>query len=408
MNDLSFDNLLLVCLVGALVPLLLGFTPRLRLPSVVVEIGAGVLLGPAVLSIIEIDGPVAVLSWLGLAFLLFLAGLEIDTRRLGGALLRRAAVGYLLTLALATPFAVALTAAGWIDEPVLLVVALSATSLGLVIPVLRDADQAATPLGQGLVVACTVADLASIVLLSVLFGAEGGTASRFALVASFAAVVAVVAVAVLAANRLARLRAVVVTLQDSTAQIRIRLALVLLVALTALAGRFGLEMILGAFVAGVVLSIVDPRPRDHPRFRTGLDAVGFGFLIPVFYVATGLRLDLTGLLSDPAALVRVPIFLAALLVARGIPALLYARSAGVRPAIAAGLLQATSLPFIVTATQVGVELELMTTVTAAALVTTGVLSVALFPTAAFVLLKGAGKEGTTVPRSATATEAPIR
>ncbi|MET7304489.1 cation:proton antiporter [Embleya sp. NPDC005575] len=319
----------------------------------------------------------AVLSWLGLAFLLFLAGLEIDARRLGGGLLGKAAVGYLMALALATPFAVALAAAGWIDEPVLLVVTLSATSLGLVVPVLRDAGQNTTALGQGLVVACTVADLASIVLLSVLFGAEGDTRSRVALILSFAAVVAT---AVLAADRWTRLQRVVASLQESTAQIRIRLALVLLVALTALAGRFGVETILGAFVAGVVLSIVDPLPRDHPRSRAGLDAVGFGVLIPIFYVTTGLRLDLAGLLQDPAALVRVPVLLLVLLVARGLPALLYARSAGARAAVAAGLLQATSLPFIATASQVGVELHLMPPVTAAALVTAGVLSVALFPT----------------------------
>jgi Kef-type K+ transport system membrane component KefB len=391
MTNLTFDNLLLVCLVGALVPLLLGFAPRLRLPSVVVEIGAGVVLGPAVLHVIDVDEPVAVLSWLGLAFLLFLAGLEIDARRLGGALLGKAAVGYLMTLALATPFAIALVAAGWIDEPILLIVSLSATSLGLVVPVLRDAGQNTTALGQGLVVACTVADLASIVLLSILFGAEGDARSRSALILSFVAVAAVVVAAVMTANRWTRLQQAVARLQDSTAQIRIRLALVLLVALTALAGRFGLETILGAFVAGVVLSIVDPLPREHPRFRAGLDAVGFGILIPIFYVATGLRLDLAGLLADPAALVRVPVLLLALLVARGLPALVYARSAGARPAAAAGLLQATSLPFIVTASQVGVELHLMTPVTAAALVTAGVLSVALFPTAAFVLLRGADR-----------------
>jgi Kef-type K+ transport system membrane component KefB len=394
MTDLSFDNLLLVCAVGALVPLALGFVPRLRLPSVVVEIGAGVVLGPAVLHIVDVDAPVAVLSWLGLAFLLFLAGLEIDVRGLGGRVLRRAGAGYVLTIALAVPFAVAVTAAGWIDEPLLLVVALSATSLGLVVPVLKDAGQAGTALGQRLVVACTVADLASIVLLSVLFGAEGEATSRIVLVASFVAVVAVVALAVLGADRWARLRTVVETLQDSTAQIRVRLALVLLVALTAVAGRFGLETILGAFLAGVVLSVVDPRPREHPRFRHGLDAVGFGVLIPVFYVTTGLRLDLAGLLQDPTALLRVPVFLLALLVARGVPVLLYARSAGARPAVAAALLQATSLPFIATATQVGVELGLMTAVTAAALVTTGVLTVAIFPTAAFVLLRGAGQDAT--------------
>jgi hypothetical protein len=127
MTDLSFDNLLWVCLIGALVPITLGFAPRLRLPSVVVEIGVSVLLGRAVLDLIHIDAPVAVLSWLGLAFLLFLAGLEVDTRQLDGRLIRRSAMGYMLTLALATPFAVALAAVGWINEPALLVIALSAT-----------------------------------------------------------------------------------------------------------------------------------------------------------------------------------------------------------------------------------------------------------------------------------------
>jgi Kef-type K+ transport system membrane component KefB len=387
MTDLSFDNLLLACLIGAVVPMALGFVPRLLLPSVVVEIAAGVILGPAVLNVIHVDTPVAVLSWLGLAFLLFLAGLEIDTRSLGGSMLRRAGYGYLLTLALATPFAVVLAAVGWIDEPVLLVITLSATSLGLVVPVLKDAGQAGSALGQGLVVSCTVADLASIVLLSILFGAEGEATSRLALVASFAAVVAVITLAVRGVDRWPRLHAVVEALQGSTVQIRVRLALLLLVALTALAGRFGLETILGAFLAGVVLSIVDPKPRADARFRHSLDAVGFGVLIPVFYVTTGLRLDLAGLLKDPAALLRVPIFLAALLIARGLPVLLYARRSGTRPMIAAALLQATSLPFIVTAAQVGMELDLMTPVTAAALVTTGVLTVVLFPTAAFALLR---------------------
>jgi Kef-type K+ transport system membrane component KefB len=406
MTDLSFDNLLLVCLIGAVVPIALRFAPRLRLPSVVVEIGVGVVCGPAVLGLIEVDAPVAVLSWLGLAFLLFLAGLEIDTRRLGGRMLRLSAVGYLLTLALATPFAVALTAVGWIDEPLLLVIALSATSLGLVVPVLKDAGQTGTSTGQGIVVASTVADLASIILLSVLFGANGDTGARLALVTSFAAVVVVVVLAVLGVARWPRLAAVVDTLQDSTAQIRIRLALVLLVALTALAGRFGLEAILGAFLAGVVLSIVDPRPREHPHFRTGLDAVGYGVLVPIFYVTTGVRLDLAGLLGDPAALLRVPIFLVALLVARGVPALLHARAEGRRKAAAAALLQATSLPFIVTATQVGVALGLMDAVTSAALVTTGVLSVALFPTAAFILLKSGGDRGAAGDRHRARPAAP--
>ncbi|MBC8092074.1 MAG: cation:proton antiporter [Pseudonocardia sp.] len=128
-------------------------------------------------------------------------------------------------------------------------------------------------------------------------------------------------------------------------------------------------------------------PRKHPRFRPKLDAVGFGLLIPIFYAATGIQLDLRGLLEDTSALLRVPVFLLVLLVVRGVPAALYSRTLGARQAIATGFLQATSLPFIVASTEVGVALDLMSPTTAAALVSTGVLSVAIFPAAASTLMR---------------------
>jgi NADPH:quinone reductase-like Zn-dependent oxidoreductase/Kef-type K+ transport system membrane component KefB len=388
-GEMSFEDLFLVCLVAALVPLLLGSLPRLRVPSVVLEIGAGVLLGPAVLGLIEVDAPVAVLAWLGLAFLLFLAGLEIDVAGLAGPRLWTAVQGYALTIALAFPGAVLLAALGWISSPALLVVALSATSLGLVVPILKDAQQISTPAGQTLVVACTVADLASIAALSVFFGTQGGAAVRSVLLALFAAAVLLVTLSVMGVRRSGRIQAALGRLQQTTAHVRVRLALVLLVGLTALAGRFGLETILGAFLAGVVLGALDRRPRGREQFRGELGAVGFGFLVPVFYVATGLSLDVRGLFSGEGALLQVPVFLLLLLVVRGVPALLYLRASGARTTVAAGLLQATSLPFIVTATQVGLSNGAISAVSAAALVTAGVLSVALFPTAAFALLRPA-------------------
>ncbi|MCZ2826914.1 MULTISPECIES: cation:proton antiporter [unclassified Modestobacter] len=386
---MSFENLFLVCLVAALVPLMLGALPRLRVPSVVLEIGAGVVLGPAVLGLVEVDGAVAVLSWLGLAFLLFLAGLEIDVAGLAGPRLWTASAGYALTIALAVLAAVPLAALGWVSSPALLVVALSATSLGLVVPILADAQQIRTPIGQTLVVACTVADLASIAALSVFFGSHGGAAVRSVLLALFAAAVLVVTLSVMGVRRSGRIQAALVRLQPSTAHVRVRLALLLLVGLTALAGQFGLETILGAFLAGVVLGALDRRPRGPEQLRGELGAVGFGFLVPVFYVATGLTLDVRGLFGNEEALLQVPVFLLLLLLVRGVPALLYLRTAGPRTTAAAGLLQATSLPFIVTATQVGLETGAIGAVPAAALVTAGVLSVAIFPTAAFALLRPA-------------------
>lgn len=388
MPDAGFVNLFAVAAIALAAPLLLGFAPKLRVPAVVLEIVAGIALGPAGLGWIEPDLPVQIVALLGLAFLLFLAGLEIDVHRLRGRALRTALLGYVLTLALGLAAGAGFAAAGWVHSPLLVAVALSATSLGLVVPVLKDAGQAEGGLGQAVIAASSVADFAAVLLVSLLFSASGGsTGARLVLLVAFAGLVVVTAVVVGLAGRSRRLGATLVRLQDTTAEIRVRAAVLLLVAFVALAEAFGLESILGAFLAGAVVGLLDRDPASHPRFRVKLDALGYGFLVPVFFVTSGLRLDLSGLLADAAALARVPLFLAALLLARGLPALLFAREFGARRAIAAGLLQATSLPFLVTATQIGVLTGLMTPVTAAALVCAGLLSVLLFPAGALSLLR---------------------
>src|SRR5207244_6682372 len=176
---------------------------------------------------------------------------------------------------------------------------------------------------------------------------------------------------------------------DTTAEIRVRIAVLLLIAFVAMAERLGLETILGAFIAGELLNLVDKDTSTHPNFRLKLEAIGYGFLVPVFFVTSGLRFDLGALLDSPSAFARVPLFLLALLVVRGVPALLYSRTVGRREAVAAALLQATSLPFIVTATQIGVILHKIRPVTGAALVSAGLLSVVVFPPIALGLLRGA-------------------
>jgi len=208
------------------------------------------------------------------------------------------------------------------------------------------------------------------------------------LLLAFAGVVVATWLAVVTAGRSALLAGVLLRLQDTTAEIRVRFAVVLLIAFTFLAERFGLESILGAFLAGAVVGLVDRDTTTHPRFRVKLEAIGYGFLIPVFFVSSGIRLDLTGLLAHPSALARVPLFLVALLVARGVPALFGLRSQGWRATVAIGLLQATSLPFIVTATQIGTTLGKISPVTGAALVCAGLLSVLIFPVTALGLLRG--------------------
>jgi Kef-type K+ transport system membrane component KefB len=392
MPDASFHNLLAVSAIAVLAPLLLGFAPRLRVPAIVLEIVAGVIVGPSVLGWVEVDLPVSILAVLGLAFVLFLAGLEIDVHRLRGRLLTAALLGFAVTLVLALGTAAGFAAGGWVASPLIVATALCATGLGLVVPVLKDAGQVDTEVGQTTIAGSSVADFGAVLLLSFLFSmSAGGTGSRVILALAFAALVVLTAVVVMRAGMSMRLGEVIVRLQDTTAEIRVRFAVLLLVAFVVLAEVFGLESILGAFVAGAVIGAVDKDSSSHPHLRTKLEAIGYGFLVPVFFVTSGLRLDLSGLLEDPSALARVPLFLLALLVVRGIPAVLYVPMLGRRAAVAAALLQATSLPFIVAATQIGVELGELSAVNAAALVCAGLLSVLVFPPAALVLLRGMGK-----------------
>jgi len=406
MPEVGFGNLLAVLAIAFAAPLLLGFAPRVRVPAVVLEIVAGIVLGPSVLGWIEADLVVRIVAVLGLAFLLFLAGLEIDVHRLRGRLLRTALLGYVITLAVGLAAGGAFKAAGWVDSSLLLAITLSATSLGLVVPVLKDAGQAGTQLGQTTIAASSVADFAAVLLLSLLFStmAGGSTGSRLVLLGVFVALVVLAAVVVAVSGRSMRLGAVLERLQDTTAEIRVRAAVLLLIGFVVLAERFGLESILGAFLAGAVVGLLDADSSSHPHLRVKLEAIGFGFLIPVFFVASGLRLDIRGLIDSPPALLRVPLFLLALLAARGLPALLYVPSVGRRPAVAAALLQATSLPFIVTATQIGVAVGLMEPVTAAGLVCAGLLSVLVFPAAALGLVRRPG-----VPAEITGPdEAPVQ
>lgn len=387
----SFDSLLVVVAIAFAAPFVLGLFPAVRLPSPVLEIVAGIVVGPAVLGWAHNDQTVTVMATIGLAFLLFLAGIEIELSKLRGQVLRLTALGFALSFALAVLSGFVLKGAGVVQTPVLVGIILCATSLGVIIPVLKDANEISSRFGQLVVAAGSIADFGAIILLSAFFSGEGGTGSTLILIGSLFGIAAAVYVFVRRAERSKAIMRDLLRLQDTTAQIRVRGAVVLMIGFAALAEQFGLEAILGAFAAGAVLTLVDQdQQMTHPLFRTKLEAMGFGFFVPVFFVATGLKFDLNALLDHPSNLVKVPIFLAALLVARGLPAFVYRHAIGSDRAVIAGVLQATSLPFIVAATTIGVEMGLMSTAESSALVAAGLLSVLLFPLTGLTLLKRSG------------------
>ena len=402
METVSFDNLAIVAAVAFLSPLLLGLAPRLRVPSVLVEILAGVVLGPAVLGWAEADTAVSVLALIGVGYLLLLAGLEIDFDALRGAVLRVALQGFAVSFAIALAVGYTLGALGAVHSPFLIAVILSATSLAVLLPLLKDGGLIESRFGQVVIAGASIADVATVVLLSLFFSAQPTSlGSHLVLFGLFFGLCALAAGVIILGGRITPISMVLVRLQDTTAQIRVRGAFLLLLVFSIVAQRFGLEAILGTFIVGAILKLAD-RDHDmtHSHFHAKLEEAGFGFFIPVFFVASGIRLDANALVTHPSALAKVPVFLAALYLVRGVPALLYRRVISMRLTLAAAVLQATTLSFVLIASQIGEQLDLITPATTAALTAAALLSVLINPIVAVTLLDRAPAE----PRPAMAGE----
>jgi len=405
MPDVHFSNLLIVVAAAFIAPLTLGFFPRLRVPAIVLEILLGVIIGPSVLGWVTPDLPVSILSLIGLAFLLFLAGLEIDVERLRGRTLRVTAMAFVVSFGIGIVAGLALKGGGFVKSPLFIAIVLVSTSLGVIVPVLKDSHNIGSDFGQLVIAAASIADFGTIILLSLFFSAKGSTdtTGKVILLGIFGLLVVLIALTIAGVERSRGLSRVLVRLQDTTAQIRVRGAFVLLIGFVAIAQEVGLETILGAFAAGAVLSLIDrDQTMTHPEFRVKLEAAGFGIFIPVFFVTTGLHFDVNALFASVSTVVRIPLFLLALLIVRGVPALLYSPLIGRHRALVAGLLQATSLPFIVAATQIGVQIGVVTQASAAALIAAGLLSVIIFPAAGLSLLRR-GAPATEAGEAASAT-----
>src|SRR6478609_1934184 len=321
MPAVHFTNLLIVVAAGLLAPLVLGFFPRLRLPAIGLEIVLGIAIGPSGLGWVEPDQPVSILALIGLAFLLFLSGLEVDVARLRGWILRLTGVGFALSFAIAITLGLGFKAGGFVTSPLFVAIVLVSTSLGVIVPVLKDSDSINSSFGQLVIAAASIAEFGAIILLSLFFSGKGSTSTTGTLIllGMFGVVVALVGVTIAGVEHSIDLSLVLRHLQDTTAQIRVRAAFVLLIGFTALADQVGLETILGAFAAGVLVSLIDRDEASHPQFRFKLEAAGFGVFIPVFFVTSGLRFDVTALFASASTAARVPLFLIAIYLARGLP-----------------------------------------------------------------------------------------
>jgi Kef-type K+ transport system membrane component KefB len=387
---ISFSSILVIAAVAFLAPILVNLAPRIRLPAVALEIVIGIAVGPSGLGWLELDLPVTVLSLMGLAFLLFLAGLEIDPARLRGRV-GTISLAFGMSLVLAVGGAFALQSVEEIRNPLFVAIVLASTSLGLIVPVVRDAGEIDSKFGQVILASASLAEFGTILLVSLFFSTSSsgssGSGSKIVLLVGFAVLVVLVGLAMVEAGRSLRVSTTLRALEDTSAQLGVRIAILLLVGFVALAGELGIETILGAFIAGALLRVVDPEAHlTHVEFRRKIEAIGYGFLIPMFFVSSGARFDIDALIHSPGHLVLIPLFLVAMLVVRGVPAVLFRRWFSNRRVVAAGLLQATSLTFVVVAARLGLELNVFDEASGASLVAAGLLSVIVFPPLALWLL----------------------
>jgi len=386
-GDLSFSSLAAVAAIALAAPVLVSLAPRLRMPAVVLEIVLGIIVGPSGLGWIRVDVPVSVLALIGLSFLLFLAGLELNLNSLRGRV-GTISIAYAVSAVLALGGGGAIALLDGENEPMFVAIVLASTSLGLVVPVLRDAGETFSAYGQLVLAASSVGEFGAVLALAVFYSANGaGIGSQLFLLIGFAILVVAVAVGLARIERSPRFAHALAAQGETSAQLGVRVAILVLAIFVALSNELGFEAVLGAFVAGALLRITDPEERlTNERLRSKLDAIGYGFLIPAFFVTSGLQFNLDALFNEPTAIAAVPLLVVLFFIARCLPALLYRRLYDMRRVAAAGLLQATTLSVPVVAVRIGEQLHTLDADTGAAIIAAGLLTVVLFPPLALMLL----------------------
>ena len=374
----GLPTLLAIALIAAIAPLLVGLFPRLHVPQVVVLLVGGVIIGP---NLLGWGDPAAVTPFvnLGLGFLFLLAGYELDFGALRAKPGRLAIAGWIISLALAVSVVGGLAASGFVHAFVPVSLGLTTTALGILLPILRENDMLGGRFGSEVVAAGAVGEFFPIVAIAIFLGSKGQFVGLVSLL-----IVAFLALLLSFAPRLIRGRRsemVILSGENSTTQTTLRWTILLLLLLLVVANTFGLDVVLGAFLAGGVLKRW--APDDTQQLEAKLDAVGYGFFIPIFFVSAGMSLDLPSIVHSPS---RVLVFFVLLLLVRGLPALLvYRRALPMRERVEMTLLTATSLPLLVALSEIGLANGTMLPGNAAALVGAGMLSVLVFPGVALAI-----------------------
>jgi Kef-type K+ transport system membrane component KefB len=392
----TIEPLLVIATAAVLSPILADLSGPLRVPDVVIQLLLGIVVGPQVLGLARPDSLVNDLSDMGLAFLMFLAGYELNLRRIRGQPLALATIGWWASVLLGLGSSFLLAGFGLVIDPLVVGLAFTTTALGTLLPILRDAAIAETGFGTLILAVGTVGEFFPIVAVAILLDDQHRlrTGVLLGLFVLLAAGTALLAARIRSRHLLRLMRR---NLQSS-AQLPVRVALLVILVLVVLAFQLGLDVLLGAFAAGIVVRRL-VRGQDVETIGSKLEGIGFGFLIPVFFVVSGIRFGLRALVGSPVAILHLPLFFLLLLVVRGLPTLaVYRRHLGMAERQALGLFSATGLPLIVVITTVGLAEQRLVAANAAALVGAGMLSVLVCPLLGLARLRAA-----TPPRARAAT-----
>jgi Kef-type K+ transport system membrane component KefB len=386
MNDVDADSFLWIVVAAALAAAIVGIGgKRIPLPVVVLELLLGILIGPDLLNLADGDQFIDFFSSLGLGMLFFFAGYEIDFERIKGDPLKLGLFGWFVSLALAYSIGGLLAAAGIVISLLFTGSAMATTAIGTLVPILSDAGEMKTRFGTYLLAAGAMGEFGPILLITLVFSTKGTISSALILILFVAVAVVTALVAVRGAT--AGWALLERTLETS-GQLAIRVAVVMVFALAALAQELGLDLLLGGFVAGVIVREA-LKGREVTLFESKLTAVGYGFFIPFFFVTSGITFNLDALVEDPIDFLEVPMFLALFLLVRGLPALLlYRKELDLRDRGALAFFSATQLPLVVAITTIAVDQGHMRSSTAASLVAAAILSTLIYPLIGLKLREG--------------------
>jgi Kef-type K+ transport system membrane component KefB len=388
---ISSHPVLIVMAIAVTAPLLAEIPIGVRMPVAVLELLLGIFIGPHGFRLAKVD---SLLGWfggtLGLSALFFMAGMDLDLAAVRGRPLSLALRAWIMSVALAVSAIAILRFLPSTRFPIMTALALTTTAMGTFMPALRDVGQLHTGFGRFVLAAGAVGEFGPVVLVSLIFTSEYGAWQEAALMLTFVAIAVSAAFVALKAHPPKVIALLGRTLRSSI-QLPVRLSLLLLASFVVLSEKIGLEAVLGAFAAGMVVSLAS-RGEGGETLRGKIEAISFGFLVPFFFVTSGMKFDVGALLSMKTVLL-LPVFLFLLLLVRGTPVLLYRNDIAKNERLPFALYSATALPMVVAITEIGVRTGHMSSDVAAGLVGAGVVSVLFFPAIAANFLSAPGPTG---------------